>query len=66
MGEKRLLRRVQASEPELLHALSERFTALREDRRFIDAVSGHIPPDETSQERVTVVLKMIGKIAESQ
>lgn len=65
-GRKEIVEEVQASEPELLHALSERFTALREDRRFIDAVSGHIPPDETSQERVTVVLKMIGKIAESQ
>jgi predicted nucleotidyltransferase len=65
-GRKEIVEEVQASEPELLQALAERFTALREDRRFIDAVSGHILPDETSQARVVVVLEIIEKIAKSQ
>lgn len=54
---------VTAAEPELVKALSERFTALRGDARFVEAVSGHIPPDETSQARVTVVLDIIEQIA---
>lgn len=65
-GRKEIVEEVHASEPELLQALTERFTDLREDRRFIDAVSGHIPPDETSQARVVMVLEIIEQIAKNQ
>lgn len=54
------------SEPELRRALAKRFTNLRGDRRFIESLSGHIPPDETSQSRVALVLDIIEKIAKCQ
>lgn len=65
-GRKEIVEEVHAAEPELQHSLAERFTALREERRFIDAVSGHIPPDATSQARVVVVLEIIAQIAKRQ
>jgi predicted nucleotidyltransferase len=54
---------VRAAEPELVRALADRFTALREERRFIDAVSGHLQPDEASQARLPIVLDRIKKIS---
>jgi predicted nucleotidyltransferase len=65
-GRKEIVEEVRGAEAELVQALAERFTALREDRRFIDAVSGHIPPDETSQARVVVVLERIEQLAKSR
>jgi hypothetical protein len=65
-GRKEIVEEVRACDPELLRVLAERFSSLRGDRRFIDAVSGHIPPDESSQARVVMVLEIIEQIAKSR
>ena len=53
---------VEQAEPELVQELSGRFQGLLHDSRFVDAVAGHMPTDETSQARVTIILKRINEI----
>lgn len=48
---------------ERLDELAKRFQVLMENNRFVDAVSGHMPTDETSQARVTVIKKIIKELA---
>lgn len=65
-GRPEIVEEVRTGEPKLVQALAERFTVLNEDARFIEAVSGHLPSDATSQARVAVVLNMIEQIAKNQ
>lgn len=53
----------QASD-DLRQHLVERFQALLGDRRFREALSGHMPGDEASQARVPIILARIQHIAE--
>jgi predicted nucleotidyltransferase len=55
---------VEQAEPALVAELSARIHSLLKDRRFVDAVAGHLPPDETSQARVHISLAVLKKIAE--
>lgn len=48
----------------LLCELADRCKVLLADSRFIDAVYGHMPTDETSQARVSMILKKITQLAE--
>ncbi len=52
------------SEARLRAFLSESFAALLEDRNFMDALPGHLPPDEASQARLPLILERIRVIAE--
>lgn len=57
---------VRQSGAELRKALSERFRDLLNERRFVDAISGHLPTDEASQARVPMVIDRMRKLAEYQ
>jgi len=62
-GRKEIIEEVKLEEPELIHELSKRFNALLREQRFIDAVSGHMPVDETSQARIAIVLNRMQELA---
>lgn len=62
-GRHEIVEEVKNSEPELLKELSGRFQYLLQDSSFVDAVSGHMPTDETSQARVVKTIKVIEEIA---
>lgn len=65
-GRPEIVNEVKQAEPELVKELAERFQALLQDGRFVDAVSGHMPTDETSQARVPIILKTIKELAETK
>lgn len=65
-GRSEIVNEVLRSEPELVKELSERFQSLLREKRFIDAVSGHMPTDETSQARVSMILTIIKKFTETK
>lgn len=62
-GRPEVIEEVKHSNPELVKALAVQFTALQKDSAFIDAISGHMPTDEISQKRVTMILEKIKQIA---
>ncbi|MDH5648179.1 MAG: hypothetical protein OEY67_00875 [Gammaproteobacteria bacterium] len=64
-GRPEIVNEVRQSEPELAKELSERFHNLLKVSRFVDAVSGHMPTDETSQARVSVILTRIKELAKT-
>ncbi|HED18007.1 MAG TPA: hypothetical protein ENI74_00690 [Gammaproteobacteria bacterium] len=55
---------VQQSPEELRSHLAERFRILLDDARFVEAISGHLPGDMSSQGRATIVIERIQSIAE--
>lgn len=63
-GRPSLKEEVKRSSAELVAELSQRCHKLVNDRRFVEAVAGHMPPDETSQARVSFVLDTITQISE--
>lgn len=64
-GRPAIVEEVKKAESELTKELSQRFQILLQDQRFVDSVSGHMPTDETSQARVSVILDVVKQIAES-
>ena len=62
-GRPEIVNDVKQAEPMLTEELAKRFQMLMENSRFVDAVSGHMPTDETSQARVTVIKKIIKELA---
>jgi predicted nucleotidyltransferase len=54
---------VKRAEPDLRQELSDRFITMLNDKRFVEAVSGHMPTDDTSQARVPIIMKVIEVIA---
>ena len=62
-GRIELVNDVKVSGMALIQELSKRFTLLLKDERFVEAVSGHMPADNISQQRVSLVLEAMGKIA---
>ena len=54
---------VKRANAKLVSELAERFSKLLKKSQFIDAVSGHMPTDLTSQARVPMILETIKKIA---
>jgi len=62
-GRVELVNDVKDSGMALIQELSKRFTLLLKDERFVEAVSGHMPADNISQQRVSLVLEAMGKIA---
>lgn len=63
-GRPGLQEEIKQSAPELVSELSQRCKNLVKDRRFVEAVAGHMPPDETSQARVSIVLDIVTQISE--
>ncbi|MCF6260327.1 MAG: hypothetical protein L3J98_09245 [Gammaproteobacteria bacterium] len=64
-GRPEIVNEVEQAETELSQELSGRFAELLRDDRLVEAVSGHMPTDDTSQARATIVLKVMKKLAES-
>ena len=65
-GRPEIVNEVRQSELELAKELSERFQNLLRESRFLDAVSGHMHTDETSQARVSIVVATMKELAETQ
>jgi len=63
-GRPEILEEIKHSDPELVVELSRRCKGLIKDDRFIEAVSGHMPTDETSQARASITIELINQIAE--
>ncbi len=63
-GRPELQEEIKQSDPELISELSRRCKELVKDTRFVDAVSGHMPTDETSQIRASIALKIVTQISE--
>ncbi|VAW71600.1 hypothetical protein MNBD_GAMMA13-873, partial [hydrothermal vent metagenome] len=62
-GRAEVVDEVQASPEALRSHLAERFQALLDDARFVEAVAGHLPGDMGGQGRVAIVVKRIQSIA---
>ena len=62
-GRSHITDEVASSEAKLQKELANRFKRLLGDSRFLDAVQGHLPPDEINQARVPIVLDRMTKIA---
>ena len=58
-GRPELLDELEKAEPKVKQELASRFEALRQNTRFIDAVAGHLAPDDASQARLP---RIIGRI----
>ena len=56
---------VACSKPELRRFLAERFTELLTSETFLEALPGHLNPDEASQARVPLILERARSIATS-
>jgi len=63
-GRPEIVEEVKQADHVLVKALSDGLNNKLQDSRFIDAISGHMPTDEASQARVSIVLKKIREIAE--
>ena len=62
-GRPEIVNEVKRAETELVSELTERFKKLLQNRQFVDAVSGHMPTDTTSQSRVPMILETIKQLA---
>jgi predicted nucleotidyltransferase len=62
-GRATLLEEVLKSEQKLRKELSQQFTNLLKNNDFINAVSAHLPTDETSQARVIPIIKTMKQIS---
>lgn len=62
-GRPELIAELEAASQPVIAEIASRFDALSEDPRFIEAVAGHMPPDDASQARVTKILEKINAIA---
>ena len=61
-GRPEIIDEIKQSDSKLVRALLGRFISLFQDRQFVDSVSGHLPSDEISQERASLILETIEKI----
>ncbi len=55
---------VQAAKPDLKSYLADRFSGLLDEHLFLDALPGHLPPDQASQSRLSHVMDRVKAIAE--
>ena len=62
-GRPGIISEIKQADPELSRELSMRFKGLLEDNRFVDSISGHMPPDKASQSRVTIVIRVLREIS---
>lgn len=64
-GRPSIVDEIKQADPELASELSVRFLELLRNRRFVEAVSGHMPADEASQARVSLIVEIMKRIAEN-
>ncbi len=62
-GRPEIVNEVKRAETELVSELTQRFKKLLQNKQFVDAVSGHMPTDTTSQSRVPMILETIKQLA---
>ena len=62
-GREEIMDEIKKTDTTLASELAKRFSELLQNNQFIDAISGHLPTDTTSQARVPMILKTIKKIA---
>ena len=62
-GRTELFSEVTQADNDLVEALTDRFKTLLKNTLFIDAISGHMPTDEISQARVSMIKEVIDKLA---
>jgi hypothetical protein len=65
-GRPEIVAEINQLDSDLSRELSKRFKIVLAKSRFIDAVSGHMPPDDASQARVSIVINMLKEIADKQ
>ena len=58
-----MLSEVEQADKALVETLAVHFKALLKKPLFIDAISGHMPTDEISQARVSMIKDVIEKLA---
>jgi predicted nucleotidyltransferase len=63
-GRPEILGEIEIADAVLVRELAYRFQELLKDQKFLDAISGHMPTDETSQARVSGILGTINRISE--
>ncbi len=63
-GRPELISEISNTGIDLATELSRQFKMLKEDQRFLDAVSGHMPTDEANQARVPRLIELINHIVE--
>jgi hypothetical protein len=62
-GREELVGEIQAAKVDVRSYLGKEITQLLEARDFLDALPGHLPPDEASQARLTIVTERLEAIA---
>lgn len=65
-GRRELVAEVEAAHPTVRAYLAGRFDSLLRDERFLDAVPGHLSPDDASQGRLEIVLDRMQRFAASE
>ena len=63
-GRPEILDEIEIADAVLVCELAYRFQELLKDQKFLDAISGHMPTDETSQARVSGIIGTINRISE--
>jgi len=58
-GRPEVIEEVQQSNEDLRNYLSEKFDALLDDSRFIEALPGKVPGDESSQLRIPIIIERL-------
>jgi len=62
-GRPELVAELEQADESLKKELANRFAALLQENRFIDAVPGHLPAESTSPARLPVLMSVIRRIA---
>ena len=65
-GRMEIVEEIRQSEEGVKRYLAEQFRRLLEKDEFLDALPGHLPPDEASQQRVPIVEDRMRQIADIQ
>jgi hypothetical protein len=63
-GRAEILKEIGEADAELKAGLIQRFAQLSQDQNFLDAIAGHMRPDETSQARVPAIIAIARGISE--
>ncbi len=61
-GRRQIVEEVARANAPLRRFLGEAFGSFLQHPRFVEAVSGHLPPDPSSQARATIVLERIREL----
>ncbi|HTS34733.1 MAG TPA: hypothetical protein VMH04_03615 [Candidatus Solibacter sp.] len=61
-GRIELIDEISQSVPEIRQYLCDEFRALLSNREFLDALPGHLLPDEASQQRIGLIVERMRKL----